>query len=147
MRVFTARRTAALLVLAVAYYTFVIGSRAVTLLGDRRLAFRGLGVGLLLLAVVGVLLVVAEVRFGAASQRLARLRGTDAPPPRTADEADAAFDGVKAAVEADPDDWRAWYDLALAYADARDPRRGRTAMRRAIALEHPRRSVQPRRPS
>jgi cytochrome c-type biogenesis protein CcmH/NrfG len=133
--VFTARRTAALLVLAVAYYTFVIGSRAVTLLGDRRLAFRGLGVGLLLLALVGVALVAAEVRFGAGSQRLARLRGPDAPPRRTQEEADAAFDSVQAAVEAAPEDWRAWYDLALAYADARDPRRGRAAMRRAIALE------------
>jgi hypothetical protein len=133
--VFTARRTAVLLVLAVAYYTFVIGSRAVTLLGDPRLAFRGLGVGLLLLAAVGVALVAAEVRFGTASQRLARLRGADAPPRRTQEEADAAFDGVQAAVEAAPEDWRAWYDLALAYADARDPRRGRSAMRRAIALE------------
>jgi hypothetical protein len=137
---FTARRTAALLVLAVAYYTFVIGSRAVTLLRDRRLAFRGLGAGLLLLAVVGIVLVVAEVRFGAASQRLGRLRGTDAPPQRTLAEADAAFDGAQAAVEAAPEDWRAWYDLALAYADARDPRRGRSAMRRAIALERAGRS-------
>jgi hypothetical protein len=138
VKVFTARRTAALLILAVAYYTFVIGSRAVTLLGDRRLAFRGLGLGLLLLAVVGVVLVAAEVRFGVAAQRLARLRSEAAPPRRTLAEADAAFGAFQAAVEAAPEDWRAWYDLALAYGDARDARRGRSAMRRAIALERAR---------
>jgi hypothetical protein len=135
VRLFTARRTAALLTLVLAYYTAVIGSRGLMLLRDRRLAFRGLGLGLLLLVVVGAALVVAEVRFGVQSERLARLRGT-APAPRvTLAEADAAFEGVKARVEAAPEDWTAWYDLALAYRDARDARRGRTAMRRAIALE------------
>ena len=134
MKVFTARRTAALLVLVMAYYTVVIGSRGVTMLRDERLAFRGLGAGLLLLALVGIALVVAEVRFGIRTERLARLYG-DAPPRRTMAEADAAFEAAKVRVEAAPDDWRAWYDLAAAYRDARDPRRGRAAMRRAIALE------------
>lgn len=134
MRRFTAKRVAALLVLAVAYYVVVIGGRAVTLVCDHRLPFRLLGVGLLLLVVVGVALVAGEVAFGVRSQRLARLRG-DAAPKRSMAEADAAFDGLRAAVETAPEDWRAWYDLALAYGDARDPRRGRTAMRKAIALE------------
>jgi hypothetical protein len=127
VRVFTARRTAALLVLAVAYYTFVIGSRAVALLGDRRWAFRGLGLGLLLLAVVGVVLVVAEVRFGARAQRLGRLAGEGGDP--------ADFDAAAAAVEGAPEDWRAWYRLAVAYDVGRDARRGRAALRRAMALE------------
>jgi hypothetical protein len=133
VRRFTARRVAALLVLAVAYYVVVIGGRAVTLVRDRRTPFRLLGVGLLLLVLVGVALVAGEVAFGLRSQRLARLRG-DVPRLSMA-QADAAFDGLRAAVEAAPEDWRAWYDLALAYGDARDPRRGRTAMRRAITLE------------
>jgi hypothetical protein len=126
VKVFTARRTAALLVLALAYYVLVIGSRAVALLRDDRWAFRGLGLGLLLLAVVGVLLVVAEVRFGAATQRLGRAAGDLGEPD---------FDAAKASCEAAPDDWRAWYRLAVAYDAGRDPRRGRAAMRRAIALE------------
>jgi hypothetical protein len=125
--VFTARRTAALLVLVLAYYVFVIGDRAVRLLRDPRPAFRGLGVGLLLLAVVGVVLVVAEVRFGARSQRLAREAGDLGDPDD--------FDAAQAAVEAAPEDWRAWYRLAVAYDAGRDPRRGRAALRRAIALE------------
>ncbi len=119
-----ARWTATLLTLAVAYYVFVVGDRAVLLLRDGRVAFRGLGVGLLLLAVVGVVLVAGEVRFGLAAQRLGRALG-DVP---------SDFDAAKAAVEAAPEDWRAWYRLAIAYDAGRDPRRGRAAMRRAIAL-------------
>lgn len=131
MRLFTARRTAALLVLVLAYYVFVIGDRAVRLLRDDRLAFRGLGAGLLLLALVGVLLVAAEVRFGAATQRLGRAFADGGGD--TGDPAD--FDAAQAAAEAAPDDWRSWYRLALAYDAGRDPRRGRAAMRRAIVLE------------
>jgi len=121
----TARRTAALLVLAVAYYTFVIGDRAVALLRDDRWQFKGLGAGLFLLSVVGVALVAAEVRFGMRTQRLARELGDTAP---------VAFDDAAAAVEAAPEDWRAWYRLGVAYGAERDPRRGRAAMRRAIEL-------------
>lgn len=136
MKVFTARRTTLLLVAALAYYTLVIGSRALVLLRDGRWAFRGLGAGLVLLDVVGVLLVAAEVRFGLRAQRLSRLRGSVAPEARPSlAEADAAFDVAQAAVEAAPRDWRAWYDLAIAYGDARDTRRARAAMRRAILLE------------
>lgn len=131
---FTARRTAALLVLGVAYYAWVIGSRGVLLLRDRRLAFRGLGLGLLLLVVVGVVLVVAEVRFGTAAQRLSRAAGEIGAAGSDA----ADFDAARAAVQATPEDWRAWYRLAVAYDAGRDPRRGRAAMRRAIALERAR---------
>ena len=127
MRVFTARRTAVLLVLLVGYYVAVVGHRAVRLLRDPRLPFRGLGAGLLLVAAVGVVLVVAEVRFGAATQRLARSAGDLGDPED--------FDAAAAAAEAAPDDWRAWYRLAVAYDAGRDPRRGRAAMRKAIALE------------
>ena len=139
MRLLTARRTAALLVLALAYYLFVVGERAVRLLRDPRLAFRGLGLGLLMLAGVGVALVVAEVRFGTATERLARAAGADDaapdPAPDLDKDLDADFDVAKAAVEIAPEDWRAWYRLAIAYDAGRDPRRGRAAMRRAIALE------------
>ena len=129
-----ARWTALLLVAAVAYYTVVIGSRALDLLGDPRWAFKGLGVGLLLLDAVGIAVVTAEVRFGVATARLARRAG----------EVDTDFDAAAAGVEARPEDWRAWYALALAYDVGRDPRRGRAAMRRALALSRLDRVEQPR---
>ncbi|CAJ64380.1 MULTISPECIES: hypothetical protein [Frankia] len=49
--------------------------------------------------------------------------------------ADAVFARRRAEVEADPGDWRRWYRLAVSYGDAGDTRRGRAAMRHAIALE------------
>jgi cytochrome c-type biogenesis protein CcmH/NrfG len=48
--------------------------------------------------------------------------------------ADAAFARRRAEVEQAPEDWRAWYRLAVAYGDAGDVRRGRRAMRHAIRL-------------
>lgn len=120
-----ARWTAGVLTLALAYYLFVVGDRAVALLRDGRLAFRGLGLGLLLVAFVGAVLVWGEIRFGFAAQRLGRAVGDVLPD----------FDLAKAAVEAAPEDWRAWYRLAVAYDAGRDPRRGRAAMRQAIRLE------------
>lgn len=51
--------------------------------------------------------------------------------------ADAVFPRYRAAVEADPDDWRAWYRLGLAYDGAGDRRRARWAIRQAVRLSRP----------
>ena len=113
----------------------------------------GVGVGVLLLVVVGVVLVAGEIRLGADSARLARLlEAEDAlpyDPPEVRrlpsgrlDKADAdrIFEQRRAEVEQEPDDWRRWWRLAAAYGEARDPRRGRRAMRRAVTLERQERS-------
>jgi hypothetical protein len=104
-----------------------------------------LGVGVLLLVAVGGLLVTGEVRLGAASQRLGKRlfdegfleRELPLTPSGRVDReaADALFVVRKAEVEAAPGDWRAWFRLATAYDAARDPQRGRRAMRKAVALE------------
>lgn len=111
----------------------------------------GVGIGCLLLVTVGVVLVIGEVRLGAASARLARRLEAEDGLPYDApgverlpsgrldrDVADAVFAARKAEVEAAPEDWRCWWRLAAAYGDARDPRRGRSAMRKAVALERER---------
>jgi hypothetical protein len=108
----------------------------------------GIGVGVLLLVVVGSVLVAGEVQLGAASARLAKQLeaegGLPYDPPdvqRLASgrlgkaDADRIFADRKAQVEAAPEDWRAWWRLAAAYGDARDPRRGRRALRTAVSLE------------
>ncbi|MDP9403281.1 MAG: hypothetical protein M3P85_08085 [Actinomycetota bacterium] len=113
----------------------------------------GVGIGVLLLVVVGVVLVIGEVRLGAASARLAKVLEAEGglpydPPGVTRlpsgrlekDDADRVFAQRKAEVEAAPDDWRAWWRLAAAYGEARDPRRGRRAMRRAVSIERAARS-------
>ena len=108
----------------------------------------GIGVGVVLLVVVGLLLVAGEVRLGAESARLARVLEAEGglpydPPDVTRlpsgrlerDDADRVFALRQAEVEASPEDWRAGWRLAAAYGEARDARRGRRAMRRAVALE------------
>lgn len=115
-----------------------------------------LALGVLMFAVLGAVLVVGEVRFGLASQRLGqRLSDEGGLPELPADlerlpsgrvpmvAADLLFEGRRAEVEAAPDDWRGWFRLADAYGLARDTPRGRQAMRRAIRLEQAEREVAP----
>jgi hypothetical protein len=104
-----------------------------------------LGVGVLLLLALGGILVAGELRLAQASQRLGQRLFDEGfleqNLPVTAsgrvdrDAADALFAQRKAEVEARPADWRAWFVLATAYDAARDPQRGRRAMRTAVALE------------
>ena len=108
----------------------------------------GVGIGVLLLVVVGLVLVVGEVKLGADSARLARRLdaegGLPADPPEVTRlrsgrlekvDADRIFEQRRTEVEQEPDDWRRWWRLAAAYGEARDARRGRRAMRRAVSLE------------
>jgi hypothetical protein len=141
----TARRTAYLLTAVLAVYFAVVGWRGWQLATDGRLPFVLLGLGVLLLPVLGAWFVWQELRFGEATGRLAGDLAAEGGlpedgPPRSRGgrvdraAADAAFTQRRAEVEQAPDDWRAWYRLAVAYADAGDLRRGRGAMRHAIWL-------------
>ena len=139
---------AALTVLVMLLVSGAMVTTALSLLATGDLVQVGVGIGVLLLVVVGVVLVAGEVRLGAASARLAKVLeaegGLPYDPPGVVrlasgrlekEDADAVFAHRKAEVEAAPEDWRAWWRLAAAYGDARDPRRGRRAMRRAVSLE------------
>ena len=146
------RTTAVLLVGVAALLAAYMAVRAIDLIGTGQLKGVLLGIGVLLLVAVGAVLLYGEVRFGLDTQRLgerlAREGGLPEVPadaPRlpsgrlTRDAADALFEQRRAEVEAAPHDWRAWFRLGTAYGDARDTSRGRTAMRRAVALERAKR--------
>jgi hypothetical protein len=139
---------AAFTVLVMLLVSGAMVSTAVSLLATGELVQVGVGIGVLLLVVGGVVRGVGEVRLGAASARLAKVLeaedGLPYDPPGVTrlasgrlekDDADAVFELRKAEVEAAPEDWRRWWRLAAAYGDARDPRRGRRAMRTAVSLE------------
>ena len=139
---------AALTVLVMLMLSGALALSGVRLVTSGDLVLAGIGIGVLLLVVVGVLLVLGEVRLGADSARLARRleaeNGLPYDPPDVTRlpsgrlekaDADRVFAQRKAEVEAAPEDWRAWWRLAAAYGEARDPRRGRRAMRRAVSLE------------
>lgn len=106
----------------------------------------GMGIGLLLLALLGVAFIAAELVFGVRAERLARRLETGgglptevlpALPSGRVDRAAAAelFPRYREAAESAPEDWRAWFRLALAYDAAGDRRRARWATREAIRLE------------
>ena len=134
----------AVLVLALAAYFALIGYRGVYLLDESAWRLKVLGVAVLALPLVGIWVVVAEIRFGLATQRLAERmradgRSVESPElPRTPSgrivraAADAWFDQRRADVEGEPGDWHAWYRLAQAYDLSGDRKRAREAMRTAI---------------
>ncbi|WP_436777672.1 hypothetical protein [Yinghuangia sp. YIM S09857] len=139
------RVTALVLIGVLVFYVLLVGSRGVLAIKDGRLTMMALGVGVLVIPVIGVWYIWRELRFGFTMQQLARELEAEGELP--ADElqrtpggridrasADEIFAKRKAETEADPDNWRTWYRLAVAYSDARDNARGRKAMLKAIKL-------------
>ena len=129
-------------------YLIAVGQRGVLLILDGRAAFVLLGIGVLILPLIGSWIVVKELSFGRATQRLgAEVAALGALPvddlPRQPSgrvdraAADAAFAAYQREVQAAPESWVAWFRLALAYDAAGDRMRARRAMRRAIALHTP----------
>lgn len=144
------RITVAVTVVVLLFYAVLIGAKGVAMLGSGSVAGMLLGGGVLLLPVIGVGLVWREIQFGRRSAALAGVLESEGGLPvddlprrpsgrvqRAA--ADEAFRARQAEVEAEPDSWRAWYRLALAYDDAGDRSRARAAVRHAIDLRerHP----------
>jgi cytochrome c-type biogenesis protein CcmH/NrfG len=131
---------------ALIVYFWLLASRAVILIGSGEPLAVALGIGVLLLPIIGIVLVVWELRFGWQAQQLARRLAAedrlydDSELPRRAsgrierDAADAHFEVIRTEVEAAPDDWRGWYRLAQAYDLSGDRKRARAAMRHAIEL-------------
>jgi hypothetical protein len=110
----------------------------------------GIGVALLVFPVIAAGALAAELVFTVRADRLgARLEAEggipdlDLPtlPSGRVDRAaaDAAFPQFQQAVEDDPENWRTWYLLGLAYDAAGDRRRARWAIRQAIRRSRARR--------
>ncbi|MGR2753819.1 tetratricopeptide repeat protein [Agromyces arachidis] len=140
-----ARVGAVVMAVLLAVYLVLVGWRAVQFVQTGEPVAVAMGVALILLPLLAAWAIWRELQFGSRSQRLVRRLeeegGLDlgipvrpsGRPERAA--ADAAFPAFREAVEADPDSWRAWLRLGLAYDAAGDRRRARRAVRRAIELE------------
>ncbi|GAA2039079.1 hypothetical protein GCM10009819_25170 [Agromyces tropicus] len=143
-----AKLAAAVMAVILAIYLALVGWRAVQFVATGEPVAVAMGVALIVLPVIAAWAIWRELAFGIRSQRLVRqLESEDAldlglplrasgRPERAA--ADAAFPEFRAAVEAEPESWRAWLRLGLAYDAAGDRRRARRAVRRAIELERAR---------
>lgn len=140
------RITVAILTAALIVYFVLLGQRGVYLLGTGTWVGILLGIGVLILPFIGIVLVVFELRFGAATAALARQLAADGELPDDSQlarrpsgrieraSADAYFETVRTRVEADQSDWRGWYELGYAYNLSGDRKRARAAVRKAIEL-------------
>ncbi len=99
----------------------------------------------LVLVVGAAVLFVRQVRFTYSAQRLARIIAAEDGFDRSSLERDARgkvvpevaagrLKACQAAVDAQPDDWRSWFQLGVALGDMRNPQAARAAVRRAVAL-------------
>ncbi|WP_265523273.1 tetratricopeptide repeat protein [Oerskovia flava] len=126
-------------------YLWQVAGRAVALISTGEPVAVLIGLAVLALPLLAVGLLAREFLLAASVQRMAdTLAAQGALPvddlPRSPGgridraAADEAFGPYRAAVEAEPDDWAAWYRLAFAYDAAGDRKRARGALRRASAL-------------
>jgi cytochrome c-type biogenesis protein CcmH/NrfG len=126
-------------------YFVLVGSRGVLLIRQGTVVTVVFGASVLVLPVIGAWFLWQTTKFARSANRLAAKLESEGGLPvdelvRTPsgridrDSADTVFAKRRAETEAAPDDWRAWFRLAVAYHDARDTPRARKAMQRAIAL-------------
>jgi hypothetical protein len=137
--------TVGLLLAVLAFYCVLVTAKGIDLIRQGGVVAVLLGTALVVSAVLGVLLAWREIQFGrrtavlgAALAAEGGLPVDDLPrrPSGRVDRAaaDEVFARRRAETEADPDDWRTWYRLALAYDAAGDRTRARAAARHAVAL-------------
>lgn len=103
-----------------------------------------IGASVIAIVAFGVWALVRELRFGASTEKLARILDTEGLLPEDnlprvrgridRDAADEQFEIYRTETEAAPDNWRSWYRLGLAYDAAGDRKRARAAIRDAITL-------------
>jgi len=137
-----------LMAVLLALYLVLLGQRAVLFVASGEPVAVILGIFLFVLPLLGLWALGRELLFGIRSNELVRrldaeggLPVDDLPkrasgrPERSA--ADAQFPLYRAQVESDPENWRSWLLLGLAYDASGDRRRARQAVRNAIALSRP----------
>lgn len=133
--------TCTLLVLYLVY----MADRGMSLLLSGSVAGVVLGIGMILLPVLGAWALVREILFGTRIQMMAQQLSDSGDLaedhlPRTPsgkvdrEAATAEFESFAEAVEASPEDWKAWFNLACMYDAVGERKRARAAMRNAWSL-------------
>jgi cytochrome c-type biogenesis protein CcmH/NrfG len=141
-----ARIGVAVMAVLLALYLVLVTQRGVLLLGSGDPVGIAMGAAIFVLPVVAAWALGRELWFGVRAERIGRRLEVEGGLPQDEvavresgrvlrSDGDAVFPKYRAQVEADPEDWRAWYRLGLAYDAAGDRRRARSAVREAIRRE------------
>lgn len=126
----TRSRWAALgMAVLLAFYLVVVVLYAARLIADPLPIVQAMGWALVVLPLVGVWALAVELRFGFRAEAITK-RYVSENGPAVAE----TFDEAASRVGEHPEQWQAWYLLALAYDAERDRRRARWALREAITL-------------
>jgi hypothetical protein len=138
------RLAALFMALLLLLYIVIAGQRAVLLFEAGTALGVVAGCALVVFPLIAIWALGRELWFGWRTERLVKqLAAEGALPVESAvtasgrpvrEVADEEFPKYKAEVEADPDSWRAWFRLGLAYDASGDRRRARWALRAAIRL-------------
>lgn len=139
------RAAAVLMAVLLALYLVLVGRTAVLLILSDEPVGKAIGIALAVLPLLGAWALVSELVFAVRAERLlGRLEAEGALPDEQVptlpsgrlDRAavDELFPAYRAAVEREPESWKAWLRLALAYDGSGDRRRARWATRQAIRL-------------
>lgn len=126
-------------------YFVLAGGRGVALIRHGTPVTIAFGIAVLVLPLIGLWFLWHSTLFAQRASKLARELEAEGGLPvdeleRTPSgridraSADAVFARRQVETEASPQDWRSWFRLAVAYHDAHDTPRARTAMQRAITL-------------
>lgn len=134
----------AAITIAVGVYFFVIGQWAIALIVSEEPVGIVMGIALFLLPVLGAWAVLREIWFGYQANKLGKSLGDVALPGEglptspsgkiLREAADADFPRWAENAENNPDDWKSWYLLGLAYSNSGDNKRARASVRKALKL-------------
>lgn len=141
-----ARVGVAVMAVLLLLYIALVGQRAVALVQTGHPVGIAMGVALIVLPLIAVWALGRELWFGWRAEKLAARLEADGDLPEeevalrpsgrpTREDGDALYPAYRAAVEASPEDWRAWFRMGLVYDAAGDRKRARAAIRQAISLE------------
>ncbi|MCW4465321.1 hypothetical protein OK351_07385 [Glutamicibacter sp. MNS18] len=101
-----------------------------------------MGVAVMVIPALGVWILIREILFGLRTQKMGKELAESGELPEdlprmpsgrfVREAADADFPNHKRDVEENPESWKSWYRLALAYDACGDRKRARSSMRTSI---------------
>ncbi|MDH6144786.1 MULTISPECIES: tetratricopeptide repeat protein [Kitasatospora] len=141
----TSRTGFFILAAALLLVSLVCMGEGVQLIATGKPAGIGIGICAFIIPGIGIWFLRQTIRFGRTTEQMSRELAAEGGLPvdelkRTGGgridraSADEVFAKRRAEAEADPRNWRVWFRLAVAYADAGDTPRARKTMHHAIKL-------------